>query len=495
MTNSIHPPKSFLPKPLPRLLRQILQFLLPADEPLLFIPADANPHLWKARERILTSMVRIDALLGILALAVALPLFISQNQFAAALIYILATILLWVMALINRRKYTWKVMGLLLMFFLLGLSELIHYGGSIESYIFFFSLIVFATLFRGARMGALAFALSLVTHITFGLLIVDHRFTPISLDPRLLNTAPESWVLSWLIFLLMTVGVSACAALILQSMDQAWKRETQSLQLLQEERSVLERRVQERTREVASARDQALSASHYKSELMARISHELRTPLGIILGYSELLKGGSMGPLVDKQKQALEEVLESTNHLTDLINDLLDQSYIESGSLQLENQPFTLRQIADHALGFKSKAEARHLQFIVEVDPRLPGLMMGDERRVRQIMSNLISNAIKFTEQGAVRVRLAPSGEKHWLIEVTDSGPGIPPEFQNRIFDPFWQMDGSIKRKKDGYGLGLSIVKQMTDMLGGEVSLQTTSGEGSTFHVIFPLRTPTHARK
>ncbi|HZU87149.1 MAG TPA: ATP-binding protein [Anaerolineaceae bacterium] len=484
-TNPISPTN-----PLGRLRQRFLCFVFPQETPDLVIPPGENPHLWQARERIVTSMIHIAALVGIFSLFFTLPLFLSYGQPGVALVYTFTTVALWALALWPRLSHTRKVLVFMALFFFLGMSELLNYGYSIEGYIYLLVFVIGSTLFGGKKMGLLAFFLSLAAMITVGLLIVNGTFAPISLEPEKINYSFDSWLVSWIIFLLMSILVGSSSAQILGSLDGAWRREVEAMRQVQEERDLLEQRVQERTRDLANARDQALSASHYKSELMARVSHELRTPLGAILGYSELLKRGALGPLAPKQQQVMEDVLDSTNHLTELINDLLDQSYIESGNIQISNQPFAIQKIRDQALAFKIKAESKNLRYTVRLDPDLPNLILGDEKRVRQILNNLISNAIKFTEHGEVHVSFAANGAQNWMIEVRDTGPGIPREVQSRVFDPFWQLDTSITRSKEGYGLGLSIVKQITELIGGEVSLQSEPGQGSTFRVILPLCIP-----
>ena len=452
-------------------------------------PSETNPHLYLARERIANSMIRIAALVGIFILCLTLPLFIGYGQVGVGLIYTATVVVLWVLALWRRLRPRLHITLFVLLFYLLGLSEMLNYGYSIEGYIYFFVFVISGSLFRSPRAGWLAFCLSLLTMVVLGLLVASGTFAPLSLEPEKINYSYDSWFVSWLVFTLMSVVVGSSTNQLIKSLDLAWQSASQAMSALQNERDQLEMRVQERTQALATARDQALSANHYKSELMARISHELRTPLGVILGYAEIMEKGGPGPLTEKQTKMLKSIVESSNHLTELINDLLDQSYIESGKLEITQRLFPLEALYEHALGFRSKAASKGLAFNVQVDPALPGTLFGDEKRVRQILNNLIGNALKFTEHGEVRVRLALISPKEWLIEVQDTGPGIPLEAQTRIFEPFWQLDTSITRLKDGHGLGLALVKQTSELLGGQVSLQSTPGQGSIFRVSLPLRT------
>jgi PAS domain S-box-containing protein len=240
--------------------------------------------------------------------------------------------------------------------------------------------------------------------------------------------------------------------------------------------------------DLAFARDQALEASRYKSELLAKVSHELRTPLGVILGYTEFLHKEMFGALTAKQKYVTAEVLDSTSYLNNLINDLLDQSQIERGIIRIQIAPFDLREMVDQlSASLKPMAEAKGLNFKTDVASELPATLSGDQKRLRQILTNLVNNAIKFTETGSVTVRIQPSGSTHWAMQVIDTGPGIPLEAQTRIFDSFWQMESSLTGKQKGYGLGLSIVKQLTRLMGGQMTLDSTVGQGSAFTVVFPL--------
>ncbi len=249
------------------------------------------------------------------------------------------------------------------------------------------------------------------------------------------------------------------------------------------------KRVQE---ELARAHDQALEASRYKSELIAKVSHELRTPLSAILGYAEFLYKETFAPLTPQQKHFTAEILDSVKYLNSLINDLLDVSQIERGTVKIQIAPFEVRKMVDQVgEALAPLAKTRGLRFTTEVAPDLPAALPGDQRRVRQILTNLVNNAIKFTEKGSVAVHIKLADQQHWVMQVTDTGPGISTEAQARIFESFWQADGSSTRKQRGHGLGLSIVKQLTELMGGEVTLDSTLGRGSTFKVVLPLEAPT----
>jgi PAS domain S-box-containing protein len=236
------------------------------------------------------------------------------------------------------------------------------------------------------------------------------------------------------------------------------------------------------------AHDQALEASRAKSQLLAKVSHELRTPLGGILGYAELLQDGTLGSLEDGQMRAAEEILQSAHYLTTMVNELLDEAQIQANTTILQERIFSPATLLQQATsGMEILAHKKGLGFTVFIDPNLPQKLYGDDRRLRQILINLVGNAIKFTKTGEVRVRLLSPASEHWIMQVTDTGMGIPKEAQASIFDPFQQADNAITKENPGIGLGLSITKQLVELMGGRIALESQVGEGSTFNVLLPI--------
>jgi PAS domain S-box-containing protein len=251
-------------------------------------------------------------------------------------------------------------------------------------------------------------------------------------------------------------------------------------------REIAERKQAEEA--AAHARDQALQASHFKSQLLAKVSHELRTPLGAILGYTELLQTGLFGAVSDRQSDVMTRVIHSTSHLTRLVGELLDQAQIENGKVKLDLNAFSLKNMVDQVEAEMSvMAQAKGLALTINIAPEVPTLLTGDQNRLQQILVNLTSNAIKFTEAGGVHVRIYCPDLEHWAIEVADTGPGIPREAHDYIFEPFRQVDDSMTRSHIGTGLGLSIVKQLTTLMGGQITLESEIEQGSTFTVLLPL--------
>jgi signal transduction histidine kinase len=239
---------------------------------------------------------------------------------------------------------------------------------------------------------------------------------------------------------------------------------------------------------LAQARDQAIEASRFKTQLLAKVSHELRTPLGAIMGYTELLQNGIFGPLSPEQKNATAEVIDSTDYLTMLVNQLLDQAQNESAAVQLHITAFEPAALL-HQVEAQMSVLARNkgLFLRTEVTGQLPFLLRGDRDRLQQILVNLVGNAIKFTESGHVEVCFFQPDTTHWAIQVADTGLGIPQEAQAYIFEPFRQVDGSITRQHTGTGLGLTIVQQLVHLMGGEIKLDSEVGRGSTFTILLPL--------
>jgi PAS domain S-box-containing protein len=237
------------------------------------------------------------------------------------------------------------------------------------------------------------------------------------------------------------------------------------------------------------SRDQALDASRTKSQMLSRVSHELRTPLGGILGYTELLQQKAFGELTEKQEKALTHIVESTHFLTQMVNDLLDEAQIEAKSLSLNNRyfsPNTLMNkvsISISALVKKKKG----LIFHSEISPEMPAELYGDINRLQQVLVNLASNAIKFTKVGEVQISFKRPSPTQWSIEVSDTGVGIPQGEFETIFQPFHQVNNSITRENRGSGLGLAITKQLIELMDGQIVVQSTLGEGSTFTVTLPI--------
>ena len=241
------------------------------------------------------------------------------------------------------------------------------------------------------------------------------------------------------------------------------------------------------------AKDEAENAARAKAEFLATMSHEIRTPMNGIIGMAHVALSGEISPKIRKQ---IEAMLRSSQHLLGILNDILDFSKIESGNLSIEKVGLDLRALVDEVVAIVSdRAEAKGLDLAVHVASDVPGTVNSDPLRIRQMLLNYLNNAVKFTDQGSVRIdieKLEETGTDILLrFSVTDTGIGLPPEQQHKLFQPFRQADASVTRKYGGTGLGLVIVRQLAELMGGTVGLESSPGEGSCFW--FTIRTQQEA--
>ncbi|HOS77182.1 MAG TPA: ATP-binding protein [Syntrophales bacterium] len=250
-------------------------------------------------------------------------------------------------------------------------------------------------------------------------------------------------------------------------------------------RAHLEKLVKERTAELEIAKDRAEAADRIKSAFLATMSHELRTPLNSIIGFTGILLQGIVGPLNDEQKKQLGMVRGSAQHLLSLINDVLDISKIEAGQLRMTDEPFDLREALEKTVASaRPLAEKKGLALSCAVSDGIDRIT-ADRRRVEQVLLNLISNAVKFTERGSVTVECRSDGDQV-RISVTDTGIGIRPEDRETIFQAFRQVDSGVNRRYEGTGLGLPISRRLVELMGGRIEIESEWGSGSTFSFSLP---------
>jgi signal transduction histidine kinase len=234
------------------------------------------------------------------------------------------------------------------------------------------------------------------------------------------------------------------------------------------------------------------TASERKSQFTARTSHELRTPLSSMIAFSDLALRDAYGPINDRLRNAIEHVYHGARHLKGIINDILDLGKIEAGQLEIEEAPFRLRDVYSTLEGtIEAAISEKGLDFSLWVSPEMPEVLIGDEGRICQILMNLTSNAVKFTDHGSVQVKLSPHGYEYWLLEVEDTGPGIPLEEHENVFRAYRQLEHPKGGKKvKGTGLGLAITRNLIQLMGGQLEMVSKVGEGTTFRVLLPLVVP-----
>jgi signal transduction histidine kinase len=227
------------------------------------------------------------------------------------------------------------------------------------------------------------------------------------------------------------------------------------------------------------------TASRHKSEFLANMSHELRTPLNAIIGFSQVLRQRLFGEINDKQDEYLDDILSSGNHLLSLINDVLDLSKIEAGQVELEIAAFSLREALERGVVMvREPAVKKGVQLSLNATPDAD-ILNGDARRVRQVVFNLLSNAVKFTPSGGSVTVATTRVDGEVQVSVTDTGPGIAPADQERIFDEFQQTDVGV-RQGEGTGLGLALSKRLIELHGGRIWVESEPGRGSRFVFTLP---------
>jgi two-component system sensor histidine kinase/response regulator len=277
-----------------------------------------------------------------------------------------------------------------------------------------------------------------------------------------------------------TQEIYAVGTIVLDITEQ-----TYNAQELEAIRVNLEKMVAQRTAEFEAAKLEAEQAAHVKSEFLANMSHEIRTPMNAIIGLSHLATLVSDDP---KLRSYLERIHQSSQHLLTIINDILDFSKIEAGKMTLDNVDFSLEQTLANVLGLLwDKADEKGLELLLDIDPSLPDQLNGDALRLGQILINFTSNAVKFTETGEVLVRACKIDESETSVkvrfDVQDTGIGIPAENFAQLFTPFHQLDTSSTRRFEGTGLGLTISKNLVDLMEGELHIESKPGIGSTFSI------------
>jgi signal transduction histidine kinase len=283
-----------------------------------------------------------------------------------------------------------------------------------------------------------------------------------------------------------------------QQLGNAFNDMLTHLQANEDELRTINRSLDTRLGELAERNVNLFEANKVKSEFLASVSHELRTPLVSIIGFAELLVDAAKNPPKDQSRpqRYAQNILTSGRMLLDMINDLLDLAKIEAGKIELHLSEFAARDICERLVDFvRPLAEKKNLQLHVDLEPDLP-MMHSDAGRVQQILYNLVSNAIKFTpEGGRVTLHLASAGPEHLTLSVQDTGPGIPADKQSVIFEQFRQLDASATREYGGTGLGLAITRELCQLLGGTIRVESEQGAGANFIITLPFVSPREAER
>ena len=272
----------------------------------------------------------------------------------------------------------------------------------------------------------------------------------------------------------------------------AFNKMLTNLKVSQDELRTINKSLDIRLGELAESNVSLFEANKLKSEFLANVSHELRTPLASIIGFAELLRDASESPESgDRLKRYSVNILSSGRMLLDMINDLLDVAKIEAGRMELHRTEFSIVDVCNNLIDFtRPLAEKKLLNMDLTIGPDIPA-MNSDAGKIQQILYNLLSNAIKFTpEQGRVALSAEAIDASTIKVTVSDTGPGIAQEKLGSIFEKFWQVDSSATREHSGTGLGLAISKDLTEMLGGTISVESQKGRGATFTVTFPAQCP-----
>ena len=420
---------------------------------------------------------RVAGLLNVILLFVmslimlfSVPAWFSTPQIGRIAVEIFLAFLAIFMIMMLHRGYVYRV-GFILSFTLwaavtYGTYEAGGFDGSIMSA--YFGIILIAELLLGIWTGVIFGVLSI---IAVGLMVYLDSLGLLPPVPDYINQQTFFWE-----FTSVVIGVVALLSLVMRSLYQALDRAREN-----------ERELAQKVDEVQLLAQQAIEASEFKTRMLARVSHELRTPLGALLGLAEMVDQDVLGPLTNSQHDAMGRIIFNAHALNNVVSELLDQSQIELGQLVLKEEPFSPRELV-LSVQYKCLPEAqlKQLPLRVNIDNDLPGALVGDEARIEQILSNLVFNAIKFTEKGHVLIHAGTNGADQWMLQVVDTGIGMNEDEQKYAFEPFRQADESAGREFGGVGLGLSIVNQLVIEMKGSITVTSQVGRGSTFTVLLP---------
>ena len=300
------------------------------------------------------------------------------------------------------------------------------------------------------------------------------------------------WFVSSICFLLLYGLLFGIVRKASRQIDSQMNQIVESEGKLKKYSEELEIMVAERTSELANAKLAAESANRAKSDFLANMSHELRTPLNSIIGFSQALEDGLVGPLTDEQRGYQNDILESGRHLLMIINELLDLAKIESGKAELDYSDIDVTELVEKSVFLFREKSIKHNIAIDVALGKEPAVIHGDFTRLRQVIINLLGNALKFTEDGGrvslqTRLNEPPGGVRQFVFSLTDTGIGISAEDQEKLFRPFAQLEPSLTKKYEGTGLGLALCKNIIELHGGRIWVESKQGQGSTFSFSIPV--------